>query len=242
MLSKSSTRIGRSISISVGLLLASIMGATAVASKGLVQDRRVSMSQAKAMAFRAQSEAGFPVVLNDLVLTQLNRYIGTPEGRDFMRDSLSRMENYRAAIAEHLKKYGIPIEIMAVPIIESGYQNLTEGQSNTSMKAAGLWQFIPSTAINYGLRVDSQKDERLDVGPNTDAAMRYLQSNNLRFKDWHLSVLAYNMGEDTVQKGMSALGSRDAWALIRNGYEGDKNYLPKLMAAILIMKNPDSLQ
>lgn len=242
MLSKSSARIGRSISVSVGLLLASIMGATAFASKGLVQDRRVNMSQAKAMAVRAQSETGFPVVVNDLVLKQLNRYIGTPEGREFMRDSLARMENYKVTVSEHLQKYGVPVEIMAVPIIESGYQNLTEGQSNTLMKPAGLWQFIPSTARNYGLKVDSQKDERLDVGLNTDAAMRYLQSNNLRFKDWHLSALAYNMGENAVQKGMNALGSRDAWTLIRNGYEGDKDYLPKLMAAILIMRNPDSVE
>jgi membrane-bound lytic murein transglycosylase D len=242
MLSKSSTRIGRPVRASVGLLLASIMGATAFASKGLVQDRRVSMSQAKAMAVRAQSETRFPVVVNDLVLKQLNRYIGTPDGREFMRDSLARMENYKVIIGEHLQKYGVPVEIMAVPIVESGYQNLTEGQSNTSVKAAGLWQFIPSTARNYGLKVDSQKDERLDIGMNTDAAMRYLQSNNLRFKDWHLSALAYNMGENAVQKGMNALGSRDAWTLIRNGYEGDKDYLPKLMAAILIMRNPDSVE
>jgi membrane-bound lytic murein transglycosylase D len=130
---------------------------------------------------------------------------------------------------------------MAVPIIESGYQNLTE-QSNQSMKAAGIWQFIPQTARNYGLRVDSKTDERLDVSLLTDAAMRYLQSNNLRFKDWQLSALSYNMGEDAVQKAMSALGSRDAWELIRNGYEGDKDYLPKLMAAILVMRNPDSVQ
>lgn len=131
---------------------------------------------------------------------------------------------------------------MAVPIIESGYQNLTEGQSNTPVKAAGLWQFIPTTARNYGLRVDSQKDERLDIALNTDAAMRYLQSNNLRFKDWHLSALAYNMGERAVQKGMNSLNTRDAWTLIRNGYEGDKDYLPKLMAAILIMRSPESVQ
>ncbi len=241
MLSKSSNRIRKSISVSVGVLLVSIMGATAFASKGLVQDRRVNMAQAKAMAVRAQSETGFPVVVNDLVLKQLNRYIGTPEGREFMRDSLARMENYKVTVSEHLQKYGLPLEIMAVPITESGYQNLTENH-NSSVKAAGIWQFIPGTARNYGLRVDSQKDERLDVGLNTDAAMRYLQSNNLRFKNWHLSVLAYNMGENAVQKGMNALGSRDAWTLIRNGYEGDKDYLPKVMAAILIMRNPESVQ
>lgn len=203
MLTKSSTRIGRSakmqISVSVGILIASIMGATAFASKGLVQDRRVNIIQAKAMAVRAQSETGFPVVVNDLVLKQLNRYIGTPEGREFMRNSLQRMENYKVTVGEYLQKYGVPTEIMAVPIIESGYQNLTEQQSGTPMKAAGLWQFIPSTARNFGLRVDDQKDERLDVSLNTDAAMRLLQSDKLRFKDWHLSALAYNMGENAVR-------------------------------------------
>ncbi len=240
MLSKSSRRIDWKISLSAGVIIASFMGATAFAAKGLVQDRRVSMSQAKAMAVRAQSETGFPIVLNDLVLKQLNRYIGTPEGREFMKDSLARMENYKVIVEGHLQKYGVPLEIMAVPIVESGYQNLHEGH-NTTMKAAGVWQFIPSTARNYGLRVDTHKDERLDISLSTDAAMRYLQSNNLRFKDWHLSALAYNMGENAVQKGMDQLDSRDAWTLIRAGFEGDKDYLPKLMAAILIMRNPDSL-
>lgn len=241
MFSESSTKIGRSTSIAVGVIIAFIMGATAYASNGLVQDRRVNMTQAKVMAARAQTESGFTVVVNDLVLKQLNRYIGTPEGREFMRDSLARMETYKVLVGDYLKKYGVPAEIMAVPIIESGYQNLTE-KHNQSMKAAGIWQFIPETARNYGLRVDRKTDERLDVNLLTDAAMRYLQSNHLRFKDWQLSALAYNMGEDAVQKGMDALGSRDAWTLIRNGYEGDKDYLPKLMAAILIMRNPDSVQ
>lgn len=242
MLSKSSTRIGRSLSIVTGLLLATILGVAAYASKGLVQDRRVSMAQANAMAVRVQSQTGFPVVVNDLVLKQLNRFIGTPDGREFMRDALARMENHKTVVAEYLRKYNVPIEIMAVPLIESGYQNLTEAQSGTPVKSAGLWQFIPSTARNYGLQVNRTKDERLDVAMSTDAAMRYLQSNNFRFKDWSLSALAYNMGENAVQKGIDALGSRDAWTLIRNGYEGDRDYLARLMAAILIMRNPEAVE
>ncbi len=242
MLEKSSTRIGRSISVSVGVLIASVMAATAFASNGLVQDRRVNLAQAKAMALRAQNQTGFPVVVNDLVLKQLNRYIGTPEGREFMRASLARLQNYKVTIGGIIKKYGAPEEIIALPITESGYQNLTSEQSGNSVKAAGLWQFIPSTARNFGLKVDGKTDERLDVELNTDAAMRYLTSNYLRFKDWQLSVLAYNMGEDAVQKGIDATRSRDAWTLIRNGYEGDKDYLPKVMAAILIMQNPDSVE
>lgn len=241
MFSQSSIQVGRSISAAVGIALALVMGATAYASKGLVQDRRVSMAQAKLMASRAESTTGFPVVVNDLVLKQLNRYIGTPEGREFMRNSLARMENYKTVVEDYLKRYGVPVEIMAVPIVESGYENLDENR-NPSTKGAGLWQFIPSTARNFGLKVDSQKDERMDVNLLTDAAMRYLQSNNLRFKDWSLAVLSYNMGEDAVQKAMNVLGTRDAWTLIRNGYEGDKDYLARVMAAIVIMKNPESVE
>ncbi len=242
MLNKSSARIDWKIGVVVSLLLLSVMGATTFASKGLIQDRRVNMAEAQIMADRAQQGTSFPVVLNDLVLKQLNRYIGTPEGRKFMRAAMAQMENYKNSISENLQKYGLPGEILAVPIIESGYRNLPEREGPATVKSAGLWQFIPSTARNFGLRVDKQKDERLDVGLSTDAALRYLQANNLRFKDWHLAALAYNMGERAVQNGMNALDSRNAWTLIRNGYEGDKDYLPKLIAAVLILRNPESVE
>jgi membrane-bound lytic murein transglycosylase D len=232
----------RALSVVVGIAVAISMAATAYASKSLVQDRRVTLAQAQAMANRAQSSDGFPVVINDLVLKQLNRYIGTPEGRDFMRASLQRMETFKPAIKEALVKYRAPEELLAIPIIESGYQNLTEGQSGTSMHAAGLWQFIPSTARNFGLKVTDTVDERLDVTLATDAAIRYLSANQLRFNDWALATLAYNMGERAVDKAIAETGSRDVWTLIRSGYEGDKDYVARLMAAILIMRNPESVQ
>lgn len=240
MFTKTPIKIGRSISFSVGVALACLMATAAFASKNLVQDRRVSMAQAQSWRKNAQSKTGFPVVLNDLVLKQLNRYIGTPEEREFMRNSLPRMENYRSAVAGKIQEYNAPAELMAVPIIESGYQNLE--QDNNMGHGAGLWMFIAPTARTYGLRVDSQTDERLNVDLLSDAAMRYLQSNNLRFKDWHLAALAYNIGENRVQQAIDKTGSRDAWVLIRNGYENDRDYLPRLMAAILIMKNPESVE
>ncbi len=244
MFTKTSKQSGRPVNRIMAVLVITMMGATAYASKALVQDRRVSLEQAQSMAARAQSSAGFPIVVNDLVLKQLNRYMGTPEGREFMRNALARMENYRTMISQKQQEYGVPEELIAIPLIESGYQNLPQAQNSAwpQWNAAGIWQFIRSTAKNYGLRVNEQQDDRLNTTLLTDAAMRYLQSNHLRFRDWHLSLLAYNMGESAVQKGMDALGTRDAWTLIRNGHEGDKDYLPKLMAAILIMKNPESVQ
>ncbi|MEK7357044.1 MAG: M56 and MltD domain-containing protein, partial [Bdellovibrionota bacterium] len=219
--------------------IAIAMTGVALASQGLVQDRRVSMNEARKMLANAKAQADFPIVLNEAVLKQLNRYVGTPDGREFMRSALVRLESHRAVVQAKLTEYDVPTELIAVPITESGYKNMSEGESATSMRSAGLWQFIPSTARNYGLKVDATRDERLDVAMATDAALRYLESNHLRFRDWHLALLAYNMGENRVQRAMTATGAKDAWTLIRLGHEGDKDYLPKMMAAILIMKNPE---
>lgn len=128
---------------------------------------------------------------------------------------------------------------LAVPLVESGYRNLK--QAPRGPWGAGLWQFIPQTARNYGLRVDEKVDERLDEGKLTDAAFRYLNSNHQRFQSWELALLAYNVGENRVQQGIDGTGSRDAWTLIARGYEGDTRYLAKVMAALLILGRPEAL-
>jgi membrane-bound lytic murein transglycosylase D len=243
MLGQKIKRENSKIYLISGVLLTCMMGVTAFASKSLIQDKRINLDQAQMMAKKAQKEnSDFPIVVNDLVLKQLNRFLGTPEGRDYMRESLSRMESHKEVISLHLDKYNMPQELMALPIIESGYRNLEQGHFSSTNKSAGLWQFIPSTARVFGLKVDKQIDERLDVPRNTDAAMRYLKSNFLRFQDWQLSVMAYNMGENALQKGLDDLQSRDAWELIKKGHEGDKNYLAKFMAAVIIMRNPEVTQ
>jgi membrane-bound lytic murein transglycosylase D len=235
----------RSFVIASSLALVAVLTATSFASTGLVQDRRITAEQAEKMLVKMKLTKGaktpdFPITVNDRVLRQLNRYIGTPEGREFMRNALARMENERPAIEQAMKAYGVPRELLAMPIIESGYQNLAQVDGSKA-RAAGLWQFIPRTAQVFGLRVDSSFDERLDVPKLTDAAMRLLVSNKMRFQDWLLSVSAYNAGEERVQEGIDKTGSRDAWTLVGRGFEGDHDYLAKLMAAILIMNSPESV-
>lgn len=227
------------INLVVITLVMGLMISIAFASKGAVQDRRITEAQAIKMAERAESGSGFPVVVNDLVLRQLNNYLGTPEGREFMKKSLQRMGAYRKDIEVKLEQYGVPEEFLAIPLVESGYQNLE--QSEHKGWGAGIWMFIESTARNYGLRVDDTVDERLDSDLLTDAAMRYLLANRLRFNDWQLAVLAYNMGEANVRKAIENTGSRDVWDVIRAGYENDKDYYPRFMAAIIIMKNPGAV-
>ncbi len=240
MITPTKTRIGRSVHLTVGALIVALMAITAFASQGAVQDRRVSLEEAQKMASRVKAEAGFPIVVNDLVLTQLNRYIGTPEGREYMHKSLQRMENYRPLVEGKLKSYQVPTELAAMPLIESGYQNLEQGSN--SQWGAGIWMFIKPTAKKFGLRVDDKVDQRLDATLLTDAAMRLLKSDSLLFNDWTLSVLAFNIGENRVQTAIRETGSRDPWKIVRAGYSNDPDYLPRLMAAILIMRNPETVQ
>jgi len=239
MIDKKSIHSGKNIRIFSGTLIAGFMAISAFASQNIVQDKQINLAQAKHMAELAQSSTEFPIVVNDLVLKQLNKYIGTREGREFMRNSLQRMESYRTIVSSKLNQYHLPEELMAIPIVESGFQNLEQVNPHPG---AGIWQFIQSTARNFGLRVDATIDERLNADLLTDAAMRLLLSDKLRFNDWQLALLAFNAGETKVQQGVDKVGSKDVWSLIRSGYEGDKDYVAKVMAAILIMKNPSSVQ
>ena len=211
---------------------------TSYASKSFVQDKRITMVEAQKLIQSTHSE--IPVEINDLVLRQINRYAGTPEGRTFFKESLLRMNNYKSMIEGKLTVNKLPLELLAIPIVESGYQNLPQDPNHRSW-GAGLWMFIESTARTYGLRVDRDVDERLNPELLTDAAIKYFQSNYGLFSDWKLSIIAYNLGEHNLLNAMKELNTKDAWVIVKNGRENDKDYLARVMAAIIILKNPDIL-
>ncbi len=204
----------------------------AIGSPGLTME--------EAQALLTNTPTTFPLEMNGDVLHQLNRTLQTVQGRQEMRQALKRLERHRALVESKIQEYGVPQELIAVPIVESGYRNLAQHENPSH--GAGLWMFIQSTARAYGLRVWDGVDERLDEAKETDAAMRLLKAEKIRFGKWPLSVLAYNAGDRVVTKGIFKTGSRNAWVLIRHGYQGDKHYLAKLTAAILIMKNPSLLE
>jgi membrane-bound lytic murein transglycosylase D len=241
MLGKFQIHLKWHVNFVVMILVMGMMISAAFASKGAIRDRRITEAQAVKMAEKASADTDFPVVVNDFVLKELNTYLGTPEGREFVKASLKRMKIYRKGIEEKITQYGVPMEFLAIPLIESGYRNLDE--TKNKLRSAGIWQFIPSTARAFGLQVNDSVDERLNVDILTDAAMRYLLANKLRFNDWQLAVLAYNVGERNVQKMIEKIGSRDIWD-VAGAYHSNKNYdkyYAKFMAAIIIMKNPDSI-
>ncbi len=89
-----------------------------------------------------------------------------------------------------LKAYGIPDDFKYIPLVESGL----DGGTTSSKGARGLWQFMPGTARNYGLRVNANEDERMNLKKSTVAACRYIRGLYAEFNSWTLAAAAYNNG------------------------------------------------
>jgi len=229
--------------IFASLVAVLVLTGSAFALQNALQDRVIGPDQARALAARAQA-SDFRVVVNDQVLARINRLVGTPAGREFIQGALSRMPDYRAAIEQRLAESGMPASLVAVALVESGFRNVglpTEPTIAPEMRGAGIWMFIPATARNYGLLVQPSRgiDERLDVAKETDAAIEYLGYLHQRFGDWHLALAAYNQGERQVDRAIGEAGSRDPFALARQGYLND--YLATVMAGVVILANPETV-
>jgi len=113
-----------------------------------------------------------------------------------------------------LIKHNLPPELLAVPIIESHYKIMAKSPKG----AAGLWQLMPETARNFGLRVNKEVDERLDPIKSTLAAVKYFKKLYSVFGDWQLVLASYNAGHTKIITKVSYHG---------NSFSSIKNFLPK---------------
>lgn len=130
-----------------------------------------------------------------------------------------------------LKRHGIPEDFRYIPFVESKFR---QGTSNRG--ADGFWQFMPETAIQFGLRVDEEVDERLDVVKSTHAACRYLKALYKEFGNWTLVAAAYNVGEGSLLRSMDAQDIDDYYSLTLN--RETSQYVYKLLAAKEIITRP----
>jgi len=177
----------------------------------------------------------FPVVINKQVEFYLDLF-QNKQHRYFKR-WLSRSTKYLPFIQEQLRDAGLPEDLAYLAMIESGFNPSAYSKSH----AAGMWQFIRSTGKNYGLRINSWVDERRDPEKATRAAIAYLSFLYQEFDSWHLAVAAYNAGEGKIGRGIKKYKTRDFWKLANKRYLKleTKRYVPKLIAAILIAKEPE---
>ena len=147
--------------------------------------------------------------------------------------ALRRLDQLRPLLILILQNEGIPQEIAAVVVVESG------GRSNAlSPKGAlGLWQLMPDTARRYGLVVTPSRDERLDVERSTRAAARYLRDLYQQFGSWPLALAAYNAGEQRVQRAVERSGITDFIQLssLRLLPQETRNYVPAVLSAMQLV-------
>ena len=139
-----------------------------------------------------------------------------------------------------LRNHGIPAELAAVILVESGGR----ATALSSKGARGLWQLMPETARRYGLRVNAVEDERLDLFMATAAAARYLHDLYAQFGDWKLSLAAYNAGEANVSSAILRAHTQDFDQLANRRMLPleTRNYVPSVLATALFITQSSSLE
>ena len=167
---------------------------------------------------------------NSIVRSFIDRYARSIRQVEYM---LGLGECYYFPIFEHaLAKYGLPLELKYLPIIESALNSRAVSHAG----AGGLWQFMVATGRIYGLEVNSLVDDRCDPVKSSDAAARYLRDLYNIYNDWHLVIAAYNCGPGNVARAIRHTGGKtDYWAIYQYLPRETRGYVPIFIAANYIM-------
>jgi membrane-bound lytic murein transglycosylase D len=183
---------------------------------------------------RIRTGFAVPDLTGKLVQNKEKFYADKPEL--VQRISL-RASRYLFQIVEEVERRGMPMEVALLPFIESAFNPMAASPA----KAMGLWQFIPGTGRDYGLRQTMFQDERRDVLESTRAALDYLGRLHDMFGDWHLAFAAYNWGEGAVARAIEYNRKRG----LPTDYESlrmpneTRHYVPSLQAVKNIVAQPD---
>ena len=180
--------------------------------------------------------AGFALqeVQEPAIDEQLQWFVHNP---DYLERTFQRAQRYLYHIVTEVEARGMPMEFALLPVVESAYEPFAYSKS----RAAGLWQFIPSTGRRFGLKQDWWYDGRRDVIESTRAALDYFQALHDQFGDWLLAIAAYNVGEATVQRAVDYNKAHglptDFWHLKLPAET--RAYVPKLLALKRLMAEPE---
>jgi membrane-bound lytic murein transglycosylase D len=176
-----------------------------------------------------------PMVVNEPVLRILASFQNDLHG--IITRGLGRSGRYVPMIRRVFAQEGIPGDLVHMALVESSFVP----RAVSSARAHGLWQFMSRTGRQYGLTSNSVVDERSDPEKATRAAARYLKFLKELFHDWHLAMAAYNAGEGKILRAMARTGAKDFWQLAQTRAikEQTQNYVPAVLAATLIAKNPE---
>ncbi len=150
---------------------------------------------------------------------------------------LKRSYRYFPAMEEIFQSYGLPKELVAMSLVESGLSS----KAVSKAQAVGYWQFIKPTGLKFGLKINSWIDERRDFQKSSLAAAKYLYQLYEEFEDWLLSMSAYNMGESRLRRLIKKHQTKDFWVLYKKSDFPKETalYIPKILAVAQIIKAPE---
>ncbi|MGA1873975.1 MAG: transglycosylase SLT domain-containing protein [bacterium] len=182
------------------------------------------------------SHTEIPLIMNEHVKKEIDSFLGR-ERRCFL-EAYKRSGLYRTMILKELAEAGLPDKLCWLPLIESHFKQ----RALSRARALGLWQFIPSTGYKFGLMRDKWVDERMDPLKSTRAAIEYLRQLHKIFGDWNTVLAAYNCGEGKVLKVIRSQHLKyldNFWDLYERLPRETARYVPRFLAAIQIIENPD---
>jgi membrane-bound lytic murein transglycosylase D len=197
------------------------------------QEQQVSTEEIVALE-EAKTDINFKFSVHPLVQQFINYYQG--RGRGTMESGLRRSGRYMAMARKIFREEGVPEDIAWLAQVESAWRP----NAYSWAAASGLWQFIPSTGMEYGLRQTAWIDERNSFEKATRASARYLKHLNRYFNgNWELALGAYNTGPGNIDRGVRRAGAADFWRIYPYIAQETRNYVPNILATILIAKNPE---
>lgn len=201
-------------------------------SEGMGTSRVLSYDDSVLVSRLSRIPTTIEMPLNDVT----RKFIDTYSTR--MKSSVAIMLGaanfYNPIFEEALERYGLPLELRYLPVIESALRPSATSRAG----AAGLWQFMIGTGKRYGLEVNTLVDERRDPIKSSEAAAHYLSDLYDMFGDWSLAIAAYNCGEGNVQKAITRSGGQDGadfWSVYNRLPRETRGYVPAFIAATYIM-------
>ncbi len=176
-----------------------------------------------------------PVVRNAKVEQWITYFQG--RGRKWFHVWLERSGRYVPVMRKILRDHSLPEDLVYLAMIESGFSS----QAYSRARAVGPWQFIKNTGRLYGLKIDFWVDERRDPEKSSIAAARHLKDLYDQFQSWKLAAAAYNAGAGKVSRAIRKYKTEDFWELTKGRYlkPETRHYVPKMIAAALVAKEPE---
>ncbi|HSQ24294.1 MAG TPA: transglycosylase SLT domain-containing protein [Pyrinomonadaceae bacterium] len=183
---------------------------------------------------QAKNALDFNFTINPLIQQYINYYQG--RGRSTMEAGLRRAGRFTKIARETFRREGVPEDIIWLGQVESAWSPIARSWA----AASGLWQFVPSSGLQYGLRQTAWVDERNGIEKPTSASARYLKDLSRRYNgDWLLAMAAYNTGALNVDRAISRAGEANYWKIYPYIAQETRNYVPNILAVIMIAKNPE---